>query len=258
LWNWSLKNPVPSTLLLTISAILAFGQWSLHRLADQMVESTTKESAAQQTELIKVVNSLYTDVATRAENAGVGVTHKYPQLEGSIPFPATFTIELGQRMQSLAESDDRGKGLDQSFMQLKLYSEHPLRRRNDSPPKHQFGKDAIAFYRDPGNKGLPFDRIEKTRAGARVLRHATPSVMEERCLKCHNDPKRYDSESFRKTDWKVGDVRGVLEIVCPLEDNTLQTQKTLFDTYLQVAGAGAMVLTLSSVALRIGSRKRRV
>jgi serine/threonine protein kinase len=257
LWNWSLKNPVPSTLLLTISVVLAFGQWSMHRLADQMVESTTKESAAQQTELLKVVNSLYTEVATRAKNAGVVVTHKYPDMEGSIPIPAKFTIELGQRMQSLAEGDERGKGLDQSFMQLRLYSDHPFRRRNDSPPKHQFGKDALAFYHDERNKVLPYDRIEKTRAGARVLRHATPVVMEERCLKCHNDPKLYESDPFRKVDWKIGDIRGVMEVVCPLEDNTLQTRETLLDTYLQVAGAGATVLTLSWVALRLGKRRRR-
>jgi serine/threonine protein kinase len=258
LWNWSLKNPVPSTLLLTISTVLAFGQWSLHRLADDMVESTTKESAAQQTELLKVVNSLYTEVATRAKNAGVVVTHKYPDLEGSIPIPAKFTIELGQRMQSLAEASDSGKGLDQSFMQLKLYSEHPFRRRNDSPPKHQFGKEALAFYQDERNKGLQFDRIERTRAGARVLRHATPVVMEERCLKCHNDPKLYESDPFRKVDWKVGDVRGVMEVVCPLEENTLQTQKSLLGTYLQVAGAGATVLALSWIALRLGRHKRRL
>jgi serine/threonine protein kinase len=258
LWNWSLKNPVPSTLLLTISAVLAFGQWSLHRLADHMVESTTKESAAQQTELLKVVNSLYTEVATRAKNAGIVVTHKYPEMEGSIPIPAKFTIELGQRMQSLAESDDHGKGLDQSFMQLKLYSEHPFRRRNESPPKHQFGKDALAFYRDERNKELPFDRIEKTRAGARVLRHATPLVMEGRCLKCHNDPKLYEADPFRKTDWKEGDVRGLLEVVCPLEDNTQQTQRALLETYLRVAAVGAVVLTSSWFALRIGRRKRRV
>jgi Protein of unknown function (DUF3365) len=181
-------------------------------------------------------------VANRAKNAGAVVTHKYPDMEGAIPFPATFTIERGQLMQSLAESDEHGKGLDPSFMQLKYYSEHPLRRRNDSPPKHQFGKDALAFYRDAGNKELPVDRIEKTRAGARVLRHATPVLMEDRCLKCHNDPKLYESDAFRKTDWKAGDVRGVMEVVCPLEDNTLQTQKELFNTYLQVAGAGATVL----------------
>ncbi len=258
LWNWSLKNPVPSTLLLTISAVLLFGQWSLHRLADQMVESTTKESAAQQTELIKVVNSLYTDVAARAKKAGVVVSHKYPELEGSIPIPAKFTIELGQRMQIRAEGDDHDRGLDQSFLQLKLYSEHPFQHRNDSPPKYQFGRDALAFYRDPRNKDLPFDRIEKTRAGARVLRYATPLIMEERCLKCHNDPKLYELDEFRKTDWKAGDIRGVLEVVCPLADNAEQTQKMLLYTYLQVGGTGAAVLTLSWAGLMLGRRRRRV
>ncbi|MGA7498079.1 MAG: protein kinase [Isosphaeraceae bacterium] len=258
LWNWSLKNPVPSTLLLTISAVLLFGQWSLHRLADQMVESTTKEGAAQQTELIKVVNSLYSDVAARAKNAGVVVSHKYPELAGSIPIPAKFTIELGQRMVDLAGSDDHGRGLDQSFLQLKLYSDHPFQRRNDSPPKYQFGKDALAFYRDAGNKDRPFDRIEKTRAGARVLRYATPLIMEERCLKCHNDPKLYELDEFRKTDWKAGDIRGVLEVVCPLADNAEQTQKMLLYTYLQVGGTGAAVLTLSWAGLMLGRRRRRV
>jgi serine/threonine protein kinase len=257
-WNWSLKNPVPSTLLLTITAILLFGQWSLHRLADRMVESSTREGAAQQTELIKVVNSLYTEVAARAKNAGVVVSHKFPELEGSIPIPAKFTIELGQRMQSRAEAAGLDTGVDQSFLQLRLYSEHPFRRRPDSPPKYQFGKDALAFYREPANAGRAFDRIEKTRAGARVLRYATPLVMEERCLKCHDDPKLYELDEYRKTDWKVGDVRGVLEVVCPLEDHTEHTQDMLLGTYLQVAGAGAAVLTLSWAGLMLGRRRRRV
>jgi serine/threonine protein kinase len=257
LWNWSLRNPVPSTLLLTVSAVLLFGQYSLHNLANEMVVSTAKQSAAQQTELLRVMNSFYAEVASRAKGAGVTVTHKYPDVENSIPIPAKFTIELGQRMQSLAESGDHSGGLDQSFMQLKMYSDHPFRRRNDSPPKHQFGKDALAFFQGAGGKDRSFDRIEKTRAGGRVLRFATPLVMEERCLKCHNDRTLYELDRYRKTDWEVGDVRGVLEIVCPLEDNAEQTQRTLFSTYLQVGGAAASVLALSWLALMIGKRHRR-
>ncbi len=82
--------------------------------------------------------------------------------------------------------------------------------------------------------------------------------MEERCLKCHNDPKLYELDEFRKADWKPGDVRGVLEVVCPLEDNTEQTQQTLLNTYLQVAGMGAAVLTASWAGLMFGRRRRRV
>jgi serine/threonine protein kinase len=256
-WNWSLKYPVASTLLLTVTAVLVFGQWSLHRLADRMVESTTRENAAQQTELIKGVNSLYTEVAARAKNAGVLVSHKYPELDGAIPIPAKFTIELGQRMQARAEDEGHDQGLDQTFLQLRLYSDHPFRRRPDSPPRSQFGKDALTFLRDPENAGRAFDRIEKTRAGARVLRYATPLIMEARCLKCHDDPKLYELDEFRKTDWKVGDVRGVLEVVCPLENNTEQTQNALVSTYLQVAATGGGVLALSWAGLTFGRRRRR-
>jgi hypothetical protein len=221
------------------------------------VESTAKESAAQQTQLLKVMNSFYTEVSARAKTAGVPVTHKYPDVENSIPIPAKFTIELGQRMQSIAESSDHGGGLDQSFMQLKLYSDHPFRQRNDSPPKHQFGKDALEFYQDPTNRDRPFNRIEKTRHGSRVLRYATALVMGERCIKCHNDRTQYELDGFRKSDWQVGDVRGVLEIVCPLEDSAEQTQRALYNTYLQVGGAAALVLALSWLALKLGKRYRR-
>ena len=189
--------------------------------------------------------------------AGIQVTHKYPDVENSIPIPAKFTIELGQRMQSLAESSDPAQGLDQSFMQLKLYSGHPFRNRNESPPKHQFGKDALAFFQEEMNKNQSFQRIEKTRAGARVMRYATPLIMEDRCLKCHNDSKLYEVDKYRKTDWKAGDVRGVLEIVCPLEDNTEQTQESLFTTYMQVGGTAAAVLGFSWCVLAIGRRRRR-
>ena len=185
------------------------------------------------------------------------VSHKYPELEGAIPIPAKFTIELGQRMQARAKAEGHDQGLDQSFLQLRLYSDHPFRRRPDSPPRSQFGKDALAFYRDPGNADRAFDRIEKTRAGARVLRYATPLIMEARCLKCHDDPKLYELDEFRKTDWKVGDVRGVLEVVCPLEDNTEQTQHALLSTYLQVAVTGGAVLALSWAGLMFGRRRRR-
>jgi serine/threonine protein kinase len=256
-WNWSLRNPVPSVLLLTVSSVLLFGQWRLRSLANEMVISTAKESAAQQTALLKTMNSLYTEVASRAKAAGIQVTHKYPDVEDSIPIPAKFTIELGQRMQSLAESSDQTQGLDQSFVQLKLYSSHPFRNRIDSPPRHQFGKEALDFFQSEMNKNQPFQRIEKTRAGARVLRYATPLILEDRCLKCHNDSKLYEVDKYRKTDWKAGEVRGVLEIVCPLEDNTEHTQDSLFTTYMQVGGTAAAVLGFSWCVLAIGRRRRR-
>jgi adenylate cyclase len=82
--------------------------------------------------------------------------------------------------------------------------------------------------------------------------------MEKRCLICHNDLRLYELDEFRKTDWKAGDIRGVLEIVCPLEDNAEHTKRTLLNTFLQVAGTGAAVLRLSWAGIVVGRRLRRV
>ena len=44
-----------------------------------------------------------------------------------------------------------------------------------------------------------------------MLRYAIARVLKESCVECHNT--RSDSP---KKDWKVGDVRGILEITRPL------------------------------------------
>ena len=174
LWNWSLKNPVPSTLLLTISAVLLFGQWSLHRLADQMVESTTKESAAQQTELIKVVNSLYTDVAARAKNAGVVVSHKYPELEGSIPIPAKFTIELGQRMVDPRRERRSRQGAGPELLATEALQRAPVPAPERQPPEIPVRQGRPRVLSGRGEQGPPLrpDREDPRRRQGPPLRHA--------------------------------------------------------------------------------------
>src|SRR5262249_21587483 len=63
LWSWCLRNPVPTCLLLTVSVLLLAGQWGLIHLSDTMVEETALAGAAQQTEMLRETNKLYTEVA---------------------------------------------------------------------------------------------------------------------------------------------------------------------------------------------------
>jgi hypothetical protein len=51
--------------------------------------------------------------------------------------------------------------------------------------------------------------------GRPVLRYATARVLQGSCLGCHNGDK--DSP---KRDWQVGDVRGALEVIRPLDKAT--------------------------------------
>jgi adenylate cyclase len=139
-------------------------------------------------------------------------------------------------------------------MRLQMYSNYPFRERVGSPPKHRFGIDALKYFQSIENKDEPFYRFDKYN-GLRVLRYATPLIMTQRCLGCHNDKAKYPT--LAKTDWKVGDVRGVLEIMSPLDAALEQTRGTLFGTYLLLGVLGAVILAFSWIGLAIGKRYRR-
>jgi adenylate cyclase len=239
---------------LTVAVVLPFGLWDLVGLSETMVEKTALEGAAQQSELLREMNKLYSDVATRAERAGVETTHLFPLKEDTIPIPARFTILLGERMQKLEDVEDRGDRQGHRSMRVLLYSNYPFREREDSPPKHSFGRKALIHFARPENKDLPYYVFEKSH-GVQVLRYATPLLMNERCISCHNNKARYPA--LKKTDWKPGDVRGVLEIIHPLGEDLEQTRHTLIKTYLVVGGVASGVLALCWLIVAIERRRRR-
>ena len=59
-------------------------------------------------------------------------------------------------------------------------------------------------------KAIELFRVEDV-LGRPALRYATADRMRAPCVECHNQHPQSP-----KTDWKVGDVRGVLEIIRPL------------------------------------------
>ena len=72
--------------------------------------------------------------------------------------------------------------------------------------------------------------------------------MKASCVKCHNE--HADST---KRDWKVDDVRGVMEILRPLDRDAVRTRQGLRGTYLLIAATSfALLLGLSAVVLVLG------
>ena len=117
LWHWCRRNPVAASLLFAVSLGSAVGLWHLSLLSEQLVRSTALESAAQQSEMLDVVNALYSSqVVDRVQSHGIVVTHDYATKNGAIPLPATFTIESGERI------GERSK----TGMLFRLYSEFPV------------------------------------------------------------------------------------------------------------------------------------
>jgi serine/threonine protein kinase len=234
LWRWCLRNPLAASLLVAVSLGSAFGLWHLSRLSEQLVKSTALESAAQQSEMLDVVNALYSSqVVDRVQSHGIVVTHDYASRSGAIPLPATFTIESGQRI------GERSK----TGMLFRLYSDHPFRSREGGGPRDDFERLALAdLASQPDSPVYRFGTYQ----GRPALRYATARRMEANCISCHNnDP------NSTKRDWKEGEVGGVLEIIRPLDSDIARTRQGLRGTFVLMAVVSVALLLLSALVLLV-------
>jgi serine/threonine protein kinase len=235
---WCRHNPVAASLLAAVTIGSAAGLWHLSRLSEYLVQSTALESAAQESDMLEVVNTLYSSkVVDRLQSHGVVVTHDYAARNGAIPLPATFTIESGQEISRQSKTG----------VLVRLYSDSPYRWRTDGGPRDDFERAAIAGLRK--NPQVPIYRFE-TFQGRPSLRYATARVMKADCIGCHNqDP------NSTKRDWKVGDVAGVLEITRPLDNDIARTHEGLRGTFLLVAVVSGALFLLSGLVLVARSRR---
>jgi adenylate cyclase len=85
-----------------------------------------------------------------------------------------------------------------------------------------------------------------------VLRYATARRMKESCVACHNT-----HPLSPKKDWQVGDVRGVLEIIRPLDVDQQKAQAGLRGTFILIAGFSTALLIFSMLVLVLGRKARR-
>jgi eukaryotic-like serine/threonine-protein kinase len=236
--HWCRRNPVAASLLVAVSLGAAVGLWHLSRLSEYLVRSTAIEGAAQQSEMLDVVNALYSSkVVERLQSHGVVVTHDYATRAGAIPLPATFTIESGEEIGRHSKTG----------MLFRLYSDYPFRSRKDGGPRDDFERHALAELRRSPN--APVYRFEtfQTRPS---LRYATARRMQADCIGCHNnDP------NSTKRNWKPGDVGGVLEIVRPLDRDIARTREGLQGTFVLMAVVSGALLGLSGLVLVVRGRR---
>jgi hypothetical protein len=78
--------------------------------------------------------------------------------------------------------------------------------------------------------------------GIPVLRYAVADRMKPACVNCHNS-----HPASPRTDWKVGDVRGVLEIIRPLDERVAQTRTRLKWLFVIPASVAAGFVAVAAV-----------
>src|SRR5262245_17092557 len=236
--SWCVELLYKHTILvLTIMfiAAMALVLWYLAQLSMQLVQSAALQGTSLHAESLQEVRRLYTSEVVDRLAHRVEISPDYASKEGAIPLPITFSLELSERISKEANG-----------MQARLYSDFPFPSRKDGGPRDDFEREAIRRLRQFPDR--PFYRFEDFR-GHQSLRYAVADRMEAGCVSCHNNHP--DSP---KTDWKVGDVRGVIEIIRPLDSVVAQTYAGLRDLVILTAIIG--IVGLSSLALVFGKLRR--
>ncbi len=124
--------------------------------------------------------------------------YNHEGVNGKLPFPTTTIHDLS-RMYS-----------KRSDVKFSLYSEYPFLNRKDRVLT-PFQKEALKMVKKNGGLYYKKDFVD----GKPVLRVAVADYMvQQACVDCHNSHKL---KNWPSDKWKLGDMRGVLEISTPME-----------------------------------------
>lgn len=209
-------------------------------LQDNLIKTSALHSAELYSQALSEFRTIYTDRVVRpiTQGSNIEVTHDYQSKHLAIPLPATLSMELGKEI---------GKHL--SGAETRLYSAYPFPWRNgtSSGLSDNFAQNAWTFLNK--NPRQPYYQFVDDYKGQLMLRYAVADPMRPNCVHCHNTHS--DSP---KTDWQIGDVRGVLEVQYPLSMIISQAKLGTFKLYMLASGITIFGL-VSLVLLLKGYRK---
>ncbi len=208
-------------------------QWEFSSLSDKLMRSKTLYDASLYSDALSEFRRLYSsEVVETVRQYGIEVTHDYKNRPQSIPLPATLSLLLGQRI-----------GDHKTGAAARLYSPYPFPwRQKEGGLRDDF--EEVAWESLNRNSGEAFYRFEPVN-GRMTLRYAVADVMQQSCVNCHNF--RADSP---KRDWKVGDVRGILEVDLPMNRVETDTRAGLRRTLLLMLGLTAVGVLVIGVVIR--------
>ena len=185
---WKLFIPVGLLLVLAALAAALVLPLTMKRNAEQEAVTAAQESVRQFVALRKY----YTEnVVAKAMANGMQVSFDHAGRPDTLPLPATMIHELSAVFRESGTS-------------LQLYSPYPFPNRAGRT-MDAFGQDAWNFLRKHPDQ--VFSRTESIGDRTVVRVAIADRMVTQACVACHNSVV-----GSPKTDWVLGDVRGVLEV----------------------------------------------
>ena len=214
--------PIIAIAIVTIVGIYFFISYNTKQnVIDQSITSA-KNTVTQ----YKLLRAYYAGnvVPVVKKNSDLKINYDHKGKDDTIPLPATMIHDLSK----VVSSQEGG-------IKLKLYSDFPFPNRVSN--LDEFSKNAMEKFRNGSD--TPEISVEKL-DGVDVVRVAIPDYMvADGCVKCHNT--RADSP---KTDWKLGDVRGSLEVITPIEIELSNVQTLNIQIIASILTLGFILLVV--------------
>ena len=209
---------------------VAVAWWYVPRWAERNAIDGAVQAAVQTVNQFKLLRGYYTEnVVKKATANGLKAVVEHKTQGNAIPLPATMIHEMGEL---LSKNDSS----------LTLYSNYPFPNRG--------GRVLDEFQRNAWDRLVKEpDAVisdEETREGKRVVRVAIADRMSsEACVACHNS----HAQSPKK-DWKLGDMRGVLEVATVIDAPVARGAELSNSITLLIGGLVGVLALLSLLAAR--------
>jgi methyl-accepting chemotaxis protein len=225
--EWRLIAPVPVIVIIAVVVAWVVVPGIIAANSTNEAIRAGQQIAAQ----FKTIRAYYTDsIVNKILKFGVlkpSVNHKSE--DKTIPLPATLIHDLSAL---LAEKDTT----------ISLYSKYPFPNRKDRQ-LDAYQQQAWDFLN--ANPGSTFTRNE-VRNGKHIVRVAVADTMAvPACVNCHNS-----SPVSPKTDWKLGDVRGILEVASVIDSQLADGAGLSRSIVLGAVLVGLILLAISFFAAR--------
>ena len=196
--------------IVSIAVIVIIGIYFF--IAAKTKENVINQSIISATNIVdqyKTLRAYYAKnvVPVVKKSSDLKINYDHKDKMDTIPLPATMIHDMG----ALVSAKEGG-------IKLKLYSDYPFPNRAARQLDNFSTKAMKAFRNGQTQAYISVEEFE----GKDVVRVAIPDYMvAQGCVNCHNT--RSDTP---KNDWKMGDVRGSLEVITPIETQ-LESVSTL-------------------------------
>jgi len=234
---WKLVLPLIAGFALLLSILAQ----QLYTIYDETLDQAGQQNASDLIDMAFNARIFYNEqILPKARGAGLEISHDHVGNPHVVPLPATVMRSLGEMSQDEAAGGS----------QFRLYSNQPFKFRSAAETQlDEFEQQAARYLAD--NPESAFGK-RLTLDGKDYYRLAVADVMNQQgCITCHNN-----HPDTPKTDWQLGDVRGVAQATVPLSN--LQAAYIQPIVNMGIAFTTSLLLITLVVILVVKSLRQRI